>query len=384
MKIIEIQGMNVQEGEESPIHGDLLEMVLAHVPLVDLACVYRVSKAWESTVWSSLLHLNKVKPWLIIHTQCTRSQTKKTTQAYDPRTNTWVEITQQPSTTTKHVSTLRISGSTLLYELSSKALSFSVDPLHLKWTHIAPTRVSRVDPIVALVGPHIVVAGGALEFEDDPLFVEMYDMRTSKWSTCQSMPDILKDSAASTWLSVATKHDKMYVTEKASGITYSFSPDTKAWSGPFDLRPEPGVFFSTIGFARDDLILAGILGHAQNVNALKIWKINQELMELDQIGEIPSELLEKLKGVNSDLYSISLMGAGNFIYISNSSDPAEIIFCEIGDGAWKWGSVKNLVLNDERRIRERMVMSCSIVGICDLHMAIRSGNRKFLVKSNVV
>lgn len=377
--------MKVQKEDVSLIHGDLLEEVFAHVSLVDLACAYCVSKTWENAVSSSLLHLKKVKPWLIIHTLCAKNQTDKTTQAYDPRSDTWVDIIQPSLTTTKHVnvSPLRTSNSNLLYRLSYKEFSLSMDPLHLIWSHVTPPRIWRVDPIVAQVGAHIVVAGGVSEFEDDPLSMEMYDMETSQWSTCQSMPYILKDSAASTWLSVAANQNTMYVTEKSSGITCSFSPETKAWSGPFDLRPDPRVFFSAIGFAGDYLILSGIIGHAQNVITLKIWKIKPEMMEFEQIGEIPSELLEKLKGENPILSSISLTAAENFVYIYNSSDPAELIFCELVDGVCKWGSVKNLVFDDERRIRERMVLSCGIVGICDLHMAMKSGSRKFLVKSNV-
>jgi len=240
-----------------------------------------------------------------------------------------------------------------------------------------------VDPIVALVGSHIVVAGGGgLGFEDDPLSVEVYDMKTSHWSTCQSMPDILKHSAASTWLSVAANRSKMYVTEKASGITYSFSPENKSWSGPYDLRPDPTAFFTAVGFAGDDLILAGVMGRAQNVKTLRLWKIKPETMEFDQIGEIPCELLEKLKGETSELSSISLLTAKNFAYMYNNSDPVEIIMCEIGDGECKWGSVKNLVVNDEGRIGERMVMSCGMVEIGHLHRAMGPANRKFLVKSD--
>lgn len=375
----------MQEEDDSPIHGDLLEFILARVPLIDLACACRVSKLWEYAVSSSLVHFNKVKPWLVIQTQCMRSLNEKTAYAYDPRSSTWIEITnQRSSSTTKYASIIRSSNSNLLYVFSLTGLSFSADPLHLTWHRVAPPLAWRVDPIVALIGSHIVVAGGALGFEDDPLAVKMYDMETSHWSPCQSMPDILKHSAASTWLSVAANQNTMYVIEKASGIACSFSPQTKAWSRPYDLRPDPTAFFSAVGFAGDDLILAGVMGHAQSVKTLKLWKIKPEAMEFDQIGEIPSELLEKLKGEASELSSISLLTAENFVYIYNNSDPVEIILCEIGDGECEWGSVKNLVVNDERRIGERMVMSCGMVGIADLRMALGAANRKVFKNSDPI
>ncbi|XP_021727063.1 F-box/kelch-repeat protein At1g23390-like [Chenopodium quinoa] len=375
--------MKEQRGEGSPIHGDLLEEVFARVPLIDLACASHVSKSWEFSVSSSLVHINKPKPWLIIQTQNTTSLTNKnTTYAYDPRSNTWVELVQ-PSNHTKHVKPLQSSGSSLFYELSSERLSFSVDPLHHTWHHISSPGVWRVDPIVAVVGPHLIVAGGGAIYWDNPLTVKMYDMTTSHWSTCQSMPSILKDSTASTWLSVASNQHKMYVTEKASGITYSFSPDTKAWSGPYDLRPDPSVYFSAIGYAGDDLILAGLIGNAENVKNLKLWKINPETMESNQIGEIPAELLEKLQGENSYLLSsINILATESLIYLHNTSDPSEIIFCELNEeNNCKWGSVKNIILNDNCKVGSKLVMSCGRVGIADLHTAMKSRNIKFVEKS---
>ncbi|KAL2925441.1 hypothetical protein RDABS01_015706 [Bienertia sinuspersici] len=212
----------------------------------------------------------------------------------------------------------------------------------------------------------------------------MYDMEASNWSTCQAMPTILKDSAASTWLSVASNEHTMYVTEKASGITYSFSPETKTWFGPYHLRPEPNVYFSTTAFAGEELILAGLIGQPGDVKNLKIWKINPETTEFYEIGEIPHELLEKLKGKNSHiLSSIALLAMENYIYIYKSSDPEEIILCEFDEGECKWENVQNLALNDDNKICKKMVMSCGRVGIADLHMAMNSKNLKFIAKSNV-
>lgn len=378
MRTFEVQDVGT---EGSPIHGDLLEEVFARVPLIDLASASRVSKSWEFAVLSSLLHINKVKPWLIIQTQNTTSLAKKVkTRAYDPRSGTWVELSRDLSPT-KQLNLLQSSGSSLFYELSSKSLSFSMDPLHQTWHHISPPHMWRVDPIVTLVGPHVIVTGGGSTYwDDDPLIVEMYNMETSHWSTVESMPSIFKDSTSSMWLSTASNQHKMYVTEKASGITYSFSPVTNTWSGPYNLRPEPSIYFSTTGFAGDDLVLVSLIGHPENVTTLKLWKINLEIMEPNEIGEIPAELLEKLQGEDSYLLSsITLLGTQDFIYIYNSSDPAEIVFCEFVEGKCIWGSVKNLVLNDDTKIGSKMVMSCGLVEIADLRMAMKSKDFKFVV-----
>ncbi|GMH01585.1 hypothetical protein Nepgr_003424 [Nepenthes gracilis] len=368
----------MEEDDAAPIHGDLLEVILSHVPLIDLVLARRVSKSWNDAVVSSLSNFKKAKPWLLVHVQKIMSSCGTTTHAYDARSQLWVKITQ-PSI--KHASDLQSSNGDLLYILSPTKLSFSVDPLHATWQDVSAPRVWRVDPIVALVGSRIVVAGGASEFEDDPLVVETYDVERREWTTCQSMPAILKDAAAPTWLSVAANEEKMFVTEKTSGITYSFSPDSRNWQGPFDLRPNPQVFFLTVGFSGDDMILAGLVGHAQDVMAVRLWKVDPETMGLKLIGEMPTEFVQKLKDENSNLSSISLSSTKDFVYVYNSSEAEEIVLCEFADnGACRWESVRNPAWRDACKVTERMVFSCGKVEIEDLERAMRSANRKFSLK----
>ncbi|GMH26103.1 hypothetical protein Nepgr_027946 [Nepenthes gracilis] len=367
-----------EEEEEVPIHGDLLEVVLSHLPLVDLAPACYVSRSWNDAVFSSLANLSEVKPWLLVHTQGIMSSRGRTVHAYDPRSSAWVKI---DSPAMKFKADLRSSSSNFLYALSSRKLSFSLDPLHVSWRQVDAPRVWRVDPIVAVVGSRIIVAGGGSEYEDDPLAVEVYDMESGGWVTCQSMPVILKNIAAPTWLSVAANEKTMFVTEKSSGVTYTFSPDTKTWEGLFDLRADSGVFFSTAGFAGDDMILAGLIGHFQDVQGASLWKVNLETMGCELIGEMPSEFVEKLKGENSNLSSISILSAKDFVYVYNSSDPEELVFCEFsGHGGCRWGAVRNILWTDARRVTETMVFSCGRVEIADLQGAMKSFNRKFVVK----
>ncbi|KAL9226347.1 hypothetical protein vseg_002171 [Gypsophila vaccaria] len=378
---MKIKNIDVDKAEESPIRGDLLEVILSKVPLIDLVSANYVSKSWAHAVTSSLFYLNKLKPWVLIHTQSTTSLSKATTHAYDPRSNVWIEI-YQPSNPSETTPTLRSScSSTIVYKLSDKKLSFSFDPLHQTWSCFPPSKVWRVDPIVSLLGRHVIVAGGAMYFEDDPLSVEMYDMETSHWSTCQSMPHILKDSTTSTWISTTSNQNNLYITQKFSGITYTFSPNTKTWSGPYNLRPDPRVFFSAINFVGNDLILVGLIGHAENVQTIKLWKINSELNEFNEISEIPTNFLEELKGEDYNFSSISLLASNDFICMYKNSNARVITFCEFIEEKWTWKSVKNIVCDDTRRIKDRMVMSCTKVGISDLRRAMNYGNCKFVVKS---
>ncbi|XP_031277055.1 F-box/kelch-repeat protein At1g23390 [Pistacia vera] len=363
---------------EAPIHGDILQAIFSHVPLIDLVPASHVSTAWNRAVFSSLRHFNKIKPWLIVHTQRARSPHVTTTHAYDPRSNLWIKI-NQPSI--DYVAALRSSHSTLLYMLAPSKLLFSLDPLNLTWHHVDAPPVWRKDPIVAMVGHYVIIAGGACNFEDSPLAVDMYNVETRAWESCENMPAILKDSAASTWLSVAVNSDKFFVAEKFSGLTYSFNPQTKSWYGPYDLRPAgQNILFSVIAFAGNRLILVGLTGFAGNVQSVKVWEVKGEwLEECKEIGEMPQPLVGKLKG-SCCLASIEATAMEDVVYIHNPSNPEELVRLEMDEGNCEWGSIKNVVVNDGSRIMDRFVFSCSSVGMGDLCRALMHKNRRFSVK----
>ncbi|KAH7570315.1 hypothetical protein JRO89_XS05G0084800 [Xanthoceras sorbifolium] len=197
------------------------------------------------------------------------------------------------------------------------------------------------------------------------------------------MPAILKDSAASTWLSVAANPRKIYVSEKCSGVTYSFEPETKTWHGPYDLRPDPTMFFLTTVFADDRLILVGLIGVPENVRSVKVWEVKGEsLEELREMGEMPEVLLEKLKGSRScEMSSVTVTSAGDTLYIHNNSNPEEMVVCEIVEGGLcEWSSMKNVLVNDESQVMDRMVCTCSTVTMANLQRALTNHDRRFSVK----
>lgn len=388
------------EADDHDIRGDVLESILCYVPLIHLLPPCHVSKSWNHAVFSSLRHFNKPKPWLIVHSQTSRrppyAAATTTALAYDPRSDIWLRIinNQKPPPALEYVdSPLRSSSnSTLLYMLSPSKFSFSIDTLHLTWHHVDPPRVWRTDPIVAAVGHrHIIVAGGACDFEDDPLSLEIYDLETREWDRCDesSMPVALKDSAAATWLSIAANTKKLYAMEKVSGITYSFDPSSKVWSGPFDLhhRDDQNIYFSVIGIFLDDrLIMVGLLGNSENLRDVKVWELKGESFEFcKEIGVMPEELVEKLKGENTSLGSIKMCSAADVLYIYNPEEPEEMVVCEINGGEGvvsRWGILKNAAVNDWSRVAERMVVTCADVGLGDLGKAVGSGKGSFSIVNN--
>lgn len=237
-------------------------------------------------------------------------------------------------------------------------------------------KVWRQDPIVAMVGSHVVVAGGTCEFEDDPLAVEVLDPKSGKWAPCEPMPTIFKGSATATWLSVAASDHKMYVLEKSSGEFCSFNLNTMKWESPSELRPEPSLLFSLIAFARDRLILFGLAGDANNATSLRLWEVNCDTLEQKEIGKMPARMLGRLKDTNSLLSSIGVALAGDFAYVYNPSNPKEIFYCDFSTRICEWGSIQNSIVSDQNRL-DRFIFTCSNVTMDDIKAIFRSESGRF-------
>jgi hypothetical protein len=375
-KIRVVPGYDDDQQRQTEIHGDILEAVLCHVPLIHLIPASHVSRSWSRAVYSSLRHFNPIKPWLVIHSQSTRSPYAATTRAYDPRSKLWIDVTQTPQI--QYDSALRSSDSNLLYMLSQSKFSFSVDPLHLTWNHVQAPLLWRTDPIVAVVGHRIVVAGGTCDFEEDPFAVEIYDLESNQWSTGVSMPAVLKGSASSSWLSIATNNQALFISEKHSGLTHSFDPETMNWSDPYSLRPDPRICYSVVGFCGEKLILIGLIGEAEEVEGVKIWEVDCESMECEEIGEMPAKFVKKLKSEMFQVSSINVCTVGNTAYMYNPMEVEEVFICEFTNGGCRWGNIENI----DRNLMERLVLTCSMVGMSDIRNAMSTGDRKFVLKNS--
>lgn len=362
--------MALEEEEEGfEFHVDVLETILSHVPLVDLVSASHVSKSWCDAVSSSLRHRNKPRPWLILHTQARRSPYAAMAHAYDPRSDVWIQISPPLMT---YITGLKSSHSNFIYMLSSSRFSFSSDPLNLEWHHVEPPLVWRQDPIVARVGNSVVIAGGGCDFEDEPLAVEIYDLNERAWHFCDSMPGSLRDSAASSWLSIAVAEEKLIVADRVTGETHWFDPEMKSWTGPFHLRTGQPVSSYNIGCTNNNsLILVGLC-RTENVERVKIWSVAGEDFECEEIGEMPWEYVEKLRSESSGKCSIHVRAGGSIVYVYNDMwDVEEVVACElVAGGGCRWWSVRNAVVPE--RTADRMVFTCAEVGVDELQRVTRA------------
>ncbi|MBA0624652.1 hypothetical protein Godav_009968, partial [Gossypium davidsonii] len=268
--------------------------------------------------------------------------------------------------------------------LSISKFSFSFDPLRLTWHQADPPLVWRTDPL-SLCWTAVISWSLAAPAISKMISVEIYDLETRKWDTCESMPAIFEHSAASMWLSIAANTKTLYAIEQASGITCYFDPISRSWLGPFDLRHDPNIYFSVIGISGDNLIMLGLLGNSENVKDIKIWELKGESLELfKEIGAMPKELVEKLKGEHASLSSIKVSLTGDVLYIYNPEEPEELVVCEINGRrrVSRWGSLKKSTVNDGGRVTERAVLTCADVSLGDLRKAMKSGKGSFNTVNN--
>ncbi|XP_068643597.1 F-box/kelch-repeat protein At1g23390 [Aristolochia californica] len=353
----------------SPLHGDLLQAVLCRLSLFDLLPASCVSRSWRRAVTLSLDNPPRVKPWLILRRRASSPSAPPAALAYDPNSCSWICI---PSVPLSHASPLRASHGSLLYSLSPSKFSVSWDALNFVWRDVGPPVVWRSDPLVAVVGMHVVVAGGACDFEDEPLAVEVYRVDDPRRRlSCQPMPLQFKNSSSPVWLSVAASNSQMFVLGKDSGAFCSLNMDTMTWGPVSSLSPGPSIFFSVIGFSDGRLIQVGLDGDAMNVFGLRIWEVSPETFERNLLGEMPSDMLERLKKPDSSpLWSIKASVSGDFAYIYDPSDPREIFFCDFSSRNCSWCCFENPVLNEGNLI-DNFVFTCSKVEIDDLRPVCR-------------
>lgn len=267
----------------------------------------------------------------------------------------------------KHAGAIRSACSNLVYMISDPSrFSFSLSQLDFDWCHVDPPRVWRVDPIVARVGDHIVIAGGTCEFEGDPLAVECYNLEFGSWNMCESMPEGLKDSVSLTSLSIATTNDKLIVTVKKSGLTYWFNPISDMWSESIVLDPGESLSSYHIGYSSKlGLVLIGVCAIG-DVEGVKVWRVNEGDFYCEEIGEMPRNYVEKLRSESWEFACMDIRMTGDMVYLYNTEEVEEMVVCQLGEGGQcAWWSVRNVVVREDL-ITNRLVYSCSEVGFQEL------------------
>lgn len=219
--------------------------------------------------------------------------------------------------------------------------------------------------MVALVGSHLVVAGGTCDFEDDPCAVEVMRTGGAGWELCESMPEEFQDRAAATWLSVAVSDRAMYVADRNNGWFSSFDPVTGKWGKAHQLRPDPAIYVSAIGMSGNRIILVGAAGEAMRVEGVVMWEVDPVKLQCSEIGRMPAEMLERLVG-SEGLWTIGFSNVRDCGYIYNPSEPKEVFFCDFSSGSCSWEKIGSPEVVADRYPMLALAFGCSAVGMPDL------------------
>ncbi|KAG8100076.1 hypothetical protein GUJ93_ZPchr0013g36468 [Zizania palustris] len=341
--------MEVEESASSVLHGDLLECVLLCVQPDELAASPALV-SWEWRRAARAVQLRRCRgrghrASLVAHVQ--GAYTGCSTHVYDPRRRAWGSDGAHVMGALP-VQRCCCAGGDRVYTLSLVSMTISADALGAAWCELPPPRVWRVDPVVAVVGPRVVVLGGGCGATAIAGVVEVLD--EAGWTTCAPMPTPL----ASRWVSAVASERRVYVVERRSGWASWFDPVTRQW-GPARQLQLPGghaaeswaacgVMKSGDGADERLLVLAGgRRAGGGGIKAVVLWDVDGNTLQLDAEGndhEMPAEMSERLFGADGGAINIGVAAAAaaESGYVYNASGPSkgavmyEMVAAGVGGG----------------------------------------------------
>jgi F-box domain len=357
------------------LHGDVLEEVAMHIPIIDLFSASLVSHEWRRAVHSSLLCRPCQRPWLILRDLCNPKLSAFAIHALDPYSRSWISITRHSVSEKPFemvgpcflrgpkgdrlcalmfhkmvIDTFSVKISSLITQfLRHDEVNFaylipfdqaiSKDPFGARWEQdMKAPRMFRLDPVVAEVGRWVLVLGGECSIERDyeeEGSVEVYDRQTGVWETARLMPAVFQGSTCATWLSVAATGKRLYAMERKTGWLSWFDPESKRWGPVRQVGPDSAVrAWAITGGSSEKLLLVGV-GRASagaeehgEVVKVRLWEVEGDNpWEVDsEWEEMPREMVDRLfpseKGGDSTWrgHSVDVCGTENGGYVCNPSE----------------------------------------------------------------
>lgn len=377
----EKEDQGIEENGDRVLHSDVLDAVVSRVSALDLLPASCVSKQWRAAVLAAARRSpRRAAPWLVLRVHGGR---KPVAHAFNPISRSWRSVELPPGSpfagcggSAVHVSSFPCSagggstGGAGIYALSSTRMALAADLFGTAWRELEPLRSWRTDPVVALVGRRLVVAGGASELlEDDPASVEVWEGCSAGWAASDPMPDVFRWSPA---ISAAASERRLYAVEKQPPFGASwFDPEAKRWGPTRRLQiPDPTVRHVSVAFANGRLLLATAGGGGRRLDwrpqTVRLWEVDQETLEVkaEQVAEMPQEMVAALADESGrGMQSLGFLAAVRFAYLYNPLFMKFFFLCELdegggGGGSSRWEAVPRPPSADERPMH-RVVFSCS-------------------------
>ncbi|BAH91685.1 F-box/kelch-repeat protein At1g23390 [Oryza sativa Japonica Group] len=337
--------MEAADAADSVLHGDLLECVLLRVPHGELtASPALVSREWRRAAREAHQRHRRRRrhlPCLVAHVHGAAAGVGRSTHVYDPRAGAWASDGWRVAGALP-VRRCACAGGDRVYALSLASMAVSEDAVGAAWRELPPPRVWRVDPVVAAVGPHVVVLGGGCGATAAAGVVEVLD-EGAGWATCPPMPAPL----ASRWVSSAASERRVYVVERRTGWASWFDPAARQWGPARQLQlPEGNNTASVESWAACGVTTSGGGGASERLLVLagggggkvSLWGVDGDTLLLDAEANntsMPPEMSERLGGAGSIAAAAAGAASG---YVYNASEPSkgavryELVDAEVGGG----------------------------------------------------
>jgi hypothetical protein len=315
------------------LSDDVLEHVLARLPLSALCASKRVCRRWHQVASSShFLHLHARLGEQQARLVCYRTnhlvRSKSQAFAYDADSRAWITLPPVRFPDHNYGSlhgacglVCAIAGpedNRLMYKLTrtpSSPASFLET-----WRETPAMAFARHAPVVSVDfgrgGAHkVVVAGGVPDYEPEHMAVEVFDSKTGVWEVYDPLPDDFSGSSSRLWMSGIVCANKLYMSLIHSWTIHVLDLSARQWS-PLLLQRPKDLIYQHIMAIKETLIIAGLCEQPGG-KAVNIWKLDPHTQDLVQIGSMSGHIFASLER-NSDVPTLSFLMDENVLYVSKA------------------------------------------------------------------
>lgn len=323
----------------SQLSDDILQYILARLPLFPLKAARKVCKRWEAIISTSefdILHkqLGEQQPWLVCYRTNHLVRSKSQAYAFDEESHKW--ITLPPLQFPSHNYGTLAGANGLVYAIAGPsenklkyklACSTSSPSSFLEtWYETPSMGFSRHAPVVSVAletGPtgtahKVVVAGGVPEYEPEHMAVEVFDSETGAWEAYDDLPDDFSGSSSRLWMSGVVCDNKLYMSLIHSWSVHVLDFSSRTWSFVQWERPHGLISHHIMAIGRT-LVVAGLCEDVEQPGEIvvKVWKLNHDKRSLLQIGSLSGQVFATL-GRNLEVPTLNFLMNENLLYVSKA------------------------------------------------------------------
>ena len=335
----ELEMVSMNESIWKLLPEDLIERVLACLPMHSIFRMRCVCKRWYSLLFSERFvakysALSPQKPWIVMYTA------GRISSAYNSTLKKWHDLVIPAISPEKCV--LAAAEGLLCYgnEFFPWPNLFVCNPLTKFWQHLPPMRFIKTIHVVGMACDRvstsykILVAG--LYFDDahnGRLATEIYDSTTNTW-TIGGTPWPIMAAAWKLGAGYAVWSQGLFycITFSPFGvITYNL--EKHVWDEVRCKMP-PCIVSPSLVECHGRLIMVGGCEEG-NFLGIRIWELERSKMVWVEIERMPRKLRREFVDLLRPSRHFFCFGTSNLICLSISESSPAMLY-DLDDGSWQW------------------------------------------------